>query len=169
VISRRVTRGGEQGVAGGDHADGVDEFGGGGVLEEEAAGAGAQRRIHVLIQVEGREHQHSWPGGAGGGEDLAGCLQSVHDRHPDVHQDDVGPQVSGGVLRFGAAAGYPPRVLGDHAGIIRGGQRDRENHPQARQDVWAATVGAPAARGQAAPGAGPGHGPAGARCGADAS
>ena len=70
-------RGGEQGIAGGDHADGLYEFGGGGVLEEEAAGAGAQRRIDVFVQVEGREHQHSWPVGAGGGGTLASFLTEI--------------------------------------------------------------------------------------------
>ena len=29
----------------------------------------------------------------GGAEDLPGCLQSVHDGHPYVHQHDVGAQV----------------------------------------------------------------------------
>jgi len=99
-------RGGEQGVAGGHHPDRVYQLGGGGVLEQEAARAGAQRGIHVVVEVEGGEHQYSWPGRAGGGaEDLAGRLQPVHDRHPHVHQYDIGLEVARLADRVGAVGG----------------------------------------------------------------
>ena len=86
------------------------ELGGGGVFEQEAAGPGPQRLVDVFVEVEGGEHQHSRPCWDGGGaEDLAGCLQSVHDRHPDVHQDDIGLQLAGLADRVGAVGG-----LADH-------------------------------------------------------
>jgi hypothetical protein len=52
LIRRRVTAGREQGLAGGDHAHCVEKPLGGDVLEQEAAGPGAQCVEHVLIQVE---------------------------------------------------------------------------------------------------------------------
>ena len=114
-------RGGEQGVAGGHHADRVHQFGGGGVLEQEAAGAGPQRLIHVVVEVEGGEHQHPRPGRAGcAAEDLAGRLQPVHDRHPHVHQNDVGQQVPRLADRVRAVGGLAhhlqARLGGEHRG-----------------------------------------------------
>ena len=114
-------RRGEQRVAGGHHADRVDQFGGGGVLEQEAAGAGPQRLVHVVVEVERGEHQHPRPGRAGrGAEDLAGRLQPVHDRHPHVHQDDVGLQVPRLADRVGAVSGLAyhqqARLGGEHRG-----------------------------------------------------
>ena len=89
-ISRRVIDGREQGVAGGGDAHRVEQPVGRRVLEQEPAGADAQRLVDVLVEVEGREHQHR------GlelrvGEDPLGRLQAVELRHADVHQDDVGP------------------------------------------------------------------------------
>src|SRR5208282_2679045 len=85
--------------------DRVDQFGGGGVFEQEAAGPGPQRLVHVVVEVERGEHQHPRPLRAGWcAEDLAGCLQPVHDRHPHVHQDDVGLQVPGLADRVGAVS-----------------------------------------------------------------
>jgi hypothetical protein len=99
-------RRGQQGVACGDHADRVYELGGGGVLDQEAAGAGPERLIDVFVEVEGGEHQHSRPVRAGGGaEDLAGCLQPVHDRHPHVHQHDIGLQLVCLANRGGTVSG----------------------------------------------------------------
>jgi hypothetical protein len=114
-------RRGEQGVAGGYHADGVDRFGGGGVFEQEAAGAGPQRLIDVVVEVERREHQHPRPGRAGcRAEDLAGCLQPVHDRHPHVHQDDVGVQVPRLADCVGAVSGLAYHLQARLGGEDRG-------------------------------------------------
>ena len=37
---------------------GLDEQRGPGVLEQEAAGAGLQRPVHVLVEVERRDHDY---------------------------------------------------------------------------------------------------------------
>ncbi len=58
-ISRRVWRGREQRLAARDDAHGLDEVGGLDVLEQEAGGAGAQRAEHVLVELEGGEHDHA--------------------------------------------------------------------------------------------------------------
>ena len=143
-------RGGEQGVAGGHHADRVYQFGGGGVLEQEAAGAGPQRLIHVVVEVEGGEHQHPRPGRAGCvAEDLAGRLQAVHDRHSHVHQNDVGPQVPRQADRVRAVGG-----LAHHQQAGLGGEHRGEALPHHRLVVDDQAPGDPAA----ALRAGRGHG-----------
>jgi hypothetical protein len=50
-------RWGEQRVARGHDFDRVDEFGGGGILEQEPAGAGPQRLVHVFVEVEGGQRR----------------------------------------------------------------------------------------------------------------
>ena len=85
-ISRRVTVGAKQRAAGGDDADRGDQLLLGRVLEQEAARAGAQRLVDVLVEVEGGEHEHARPAGA------ARCAASPRRRrarHPDVHEHDV--------------------------------------------------------------------------------
>src|SRR5262249_18803138 len=52
-------RWGEQRVAGRDDADRLQQFGRACVLEQEAAGAGAQGRVDVLVEVEGCEREHA--------------------------------------------------------------------------------------------------------------
>ena len=67
----------------------VDQHLGLGVFEKESGGAGAQRGEHVLVQVEGGDHDHlDRVFGAGRGEQARG-LQSVHPGHADVHQHDI--------------------------------------------------------------------------------
>src|SRR5699024_3286613 len=82
-------RGGQQRIAAGDHAHGGDEVLGGGVLEEESAGTGAQGGEDVFVGVEGREHDDPRVV-AGHREDRAGGVEAVEARHPNVHEDDVG-------------------------------------------------------------------------------
>src|SRR3984957_4906834 len=48
----------EDGVAGGDGPDRGDQAGGLGVLEQEAAGAGPQPGVDVIVKVEGGQDQH---------------------------------------------------------------------------------------------------------------
>ena len=50
--------GSEQGVAGRDDAHGVQQLVAAGVLQQEAAGAGAQRVVDVVVEVERGEHEH---------------------------------------------------------------------------------------------------------------
>jgi hypothetical protein len=49
----------QDGVADRDGTDGGDQAGGLGVLEQEAAGAGAQPGIDVIVEVEGGQDQYS--------------------------------------------------------------------------------------------------------------
>ncbi len=76
-----------------DDPDSREQLFGRDVLEQEAARAGDECVEYVLVEVEGREHQHA--GRVVGGDDPARCLEPVHDGHPDVHQHDVGPRPAG--------------------------------------------------------------------------
>ena len=96
-------------VTAGHDADAGDEIGGGRSLEQEAARACAQRFVHVLIDLEGREHQHSrgvLPAESG---DLPGGLQPVHLGHLDVHEHDVRIELLRELDRLGAV----PRLADD--------------------------------------------------------
>nr|BFE69108.1 hypothetical protein GCM10020092_024090 [Actinoplanes digitatis] len=65
------------------------------VLEQEAAGAGAQRGVDVLVQVEGRDdHDGDRVRHLGSGQ-RAGGLDAVEAGHPDVEEAHVGAQVPG--------------------------------------------------------------------------
>ena len=102
-----------------------DQVLGGDVLEQEAAGPGGQRRVHVLVQVE--RGQHDDPRAVPvprGGQDPPGRLEPVHLRHPDVHQHDVRP-----VLERGRDRLPPVRGLGHHRDARRA-----EDQPEAAPD-----------------------------------
>ena len=58
------------------------------VLEQEAAGSGAERVVDVLVHVEGRQH-HDLRLGRAVGEEPARRLDAVELRHAHVHQHDV--------------------------------------------------------------------------------
>jgi hypothetical protein len=59
------------------------------VLEQESAGAGAQRPEHVIVGVE-RGQDDDLRRVPAGAQQLGG-RQPVHPGHPDVHQHHVGP------------------------------------------------------------------------------
>ena len=83
----------EQRLALGDHVDAGHELVGRHVLQQEPAGAGAKGLVDVLVQVEGGEHEDARRVlCVAVGHYLAGCLEPVQARHPDVHQRDVGLQ-----------------------------------------------------------------------------
>ena len=115
-------RGRHDRVAGVDMVDRGHELLQGGVLEEEAPGAGADRLEGVLIEVEGRQHQD--PGSGGPRRDPAGRLDAVHPRHAHVHEDDVG-------LHAGDQFDGRPAVLGlaDHLHLLAGLQQHAESEP----------------------------------------
>jgi hypothetical protein len=73
----------------------VGELVGRDVLEQEPACAGAQRLVDVLVHVERGQDDDLARQGVGPADDLPGRREAVHRRHPDVHQDDVGPQPAG--------------------------------------------------------------------------
>ena len=84
--------GDEQCLAGGDDLDGVEQVCGQDVLEEESAGTGAQRAVHVLVGVEGGEDQHPYAGRGRVPGEAPGRRDAVEAGHPDVHQHHVGPR-----------------------------------------------------------------------------
>ena len=88
------------------------------VLEQEAARARAQRLVDVLVEVEGREHQHPEPG-VPVADEPARRLEPVEVRHPDVHQDHVRRMLARRIERLQPVARLPddldPRLgLEDH-------------------------------------------------------
>src|SRR5699024_12013246 len=82
-------RGGQQRIAAGDHAHGGDEVLGGGVLEEESAGTGAQGGEDVFVCVEGREHDDP-RGVAGHREERAGGAATGEAGLREGEEDEVG-------------------------------------------------------------------------------
>lgn len=117
----------EVGRAGGHGPDAVEQPVRRGVLEEEAAGVGAQGPVHAFVQVE-RGHHEDFDGvrHSGAGQQ-AGDLQAVEDRHADVHHDDVGPHLAGGV-----DSGPPVPALAGHLhvglGVDDGDQAGADQH-----------------------------------------
>ncbi len=72
------------------------------VLQEEAARPGPQRRVDVLVEVEGRDHDdREWVFDAGPGEGER-RLDAVGHRHPDVEEAHVGPDAPRERHGFGA-------------------------------------------------------------------
>jgi hypothetical protein len=100
---------GEYGAAIVHGADRVAQHQRRGVLEQEAAGTVPDRGGGPVVEVEGGQHDHADGLGPAGcplwGEDLARRLDAVHLRHPDVHQDNVGPQLVDHSDRFHAVVG----------------------------------------------------------------
>src|SRR5207248_4687916 len=78
----------QQRVAGGHDVHGWGELFGWGVLEQEAAGAGTQRVVDILVEVVGG--QYEYPGsGLAAADQAAGGGDAVEVGHADVHEDHV--------------------------------------------------------------------------------
>jgi hypothetical protein len=114
----------EQGVTGPHHPHRGDELLRGDVLEQEPAGARAERGVHVLVKVERGEDDDPAVASGRGGQDPAGGFQPVHLRHPDIHQHDVGP-----VLEHGGNGLTAVGRLGDDRDARRA-----EDHPEPAAD-----------------------------------
>jgi hypothetical protein len=69
----------------------MDQVSGLGVLDQEAAGSGADGLIDKLVRLERRQDDDLHAGQVVLGGDAPGGLEPVHVRHPDVHQHDVSP------------------------------------------------------------------------------
>ena len=110
----------EQGVAGHHGADPGDELLRRGALEQEAAGAGPDRVVDVVVEVEGCEHEDLRAGIAA--EQVARGLEPVELGHPDVHQHEVRRELARALQRLAPVGG-----LADHLEV---GLRV-EDHPQA--------------------------------------
>jgi hypothetical protein len=102
----------EQRVAGGDGAHGGGELARRRALEQEAAGARAERLIDVLVVVERGEHEDACAD-AGVGLEPSRGLDPVDARHPDVHEHDVGRCAQRRLERLGAVRG-----LADHRDVV---------------------------------------------------
>ena len=103
--------GGEQRPAIGRGPHAQQQLLGRSVLEQESAGPGPEGCVYVLIQVVGgQDDDTDLMGGLAvrlPRRDTAGGGQPVQQRHPDIHQHDVGPGLAGQPHRFLAVAGLP--------------------------------------------------------------
>jgi hypothetical protein len=80
----------------------------GGVSLEEAAGAGSQRGVYVLVEVEcGQDEDPGRLSGRVLAGDLAGRRHPVGPWHPDVHQEHVGLGCPGKLDGPGSVGGLP--------------------------------------------------------------
>ena len=116
----------QQRVAPGHHPDRLEQVGGLGVLDQEAAGPGADRLVDVLVGLEGGQDDHLDPGQVVVGGDAPGGFQAVHPGHPDVHQHHVGALAAGQVDRLRAVGG-----LAHHLEVV--GRVDQHVEPGADQ------------------------------------
>ena len=91
------------------------------VLEQEPAGAGPQRLVHVLVEVERRQDHDPRRRQRLVAGDPAGRLEAVHHRHPDVHQHHVGVLAGGEGDGLGAVA-----RLADDLDVGLTGEQHRE-------------------------------------------
>lgn len=73
----------------GDHAHCGEQVVGQRVFQQEPTGARAECVEHVLVEVEGGEDEHTGRGLTLISGDPSRRLDTVHDRHADVYEDDV--------------------------------------------------------------------------------
>ena len=105
----------DDGVAGGHQPDRIDDVGRWGVLDQESAGAGAEGGHHVLVGLEGGEHDDMrWRVEP---PKFRGCRDPVHLGHPDAHEDDVRTVLPDGCDRVGTVVG-----LADDVDVLNRGQ-----------------------------------------------
>ena len=95
----------DDGVAGRHRADRGEQLLRLGVLEQEAARAGADGREDVLVEVEGREHHHARRRVAVALDEVGGRGDAVEAGHADVHEDDVRGRDAERLQRVAAVAG----------------------------------------------------------------
>ena len=97
-----------------DGAHGVNEGLRVGVLEQEAAGAGAQGSQDVVVDLEHGEDEDARGRERRVGADPSGGLDAGQARHLDVHEDDVRAQLGGQGDRTGTVLGQADDA---HAGL----------------------------------------------------
>ena len=110
-------------VAGCDDAYCIDQLFGWCVFQQEAAGPGSQRRVHVLIEIEGGEHEDARR--VGGCGDASGCFNAAELGHADVHQHDIGMGTGDDLHRLDAISGFT-----DDSDVVFG----FEDHPEPGAD-----------------------------------
>ena len=72
-----------------------DQVGRRGRLDQEPGRSGAQRAEHILIRVEGGQHDHD--GRVGELADLPDRGEAVHAGHAQVHEHQIGPAADHGL------------------------------------------------------------------------
>lgn len=106
---------GEQGSATDHGADRREQLRGRGVLEQEAGGPGVQRLEHVLVALEGGQHDHPHLRELGAGDDPPRRLDPVDAGHADVPQHHIRHGADGlgdGGQTVGRLPGEGEAVLG---------------------------------------------------------
>src|SRR5262249_527052 len=108
-------------LSGGDDANAFDELLRRDILEQEAARAGAQRLVDVLVEIERRQDEYAALDTAE--EDPARRFDSVHSRHANAHQHDMRQQALGQPDRVAAFSGFPDDLdvvfgIQDHAKAV---------------------------------------------------
>ena len=117
--------GGDDGLAARHGADRLGQLGRPGVLEQEPAGAGAQARERVLVQVEGGQDQDLRGGALSG--DGRRRINAVHAGHAHIHEDDAGAQRTRLGQGRGAVGG-----LADDLNAVLGVENHAEAHAHER-------------------------------------
>jgi hypothetical protein len=112
----------QDGVARGKGPDRSDELIGGGVLEQEPGGAGAERFVDVFVKVECAEGEH--PGRLRFGHQPSGRGETVQDGHPKATRT-----TSGLVGRNQGYGGPAVRCLADDLDVRLVGQQRAESGP----------------------------------------
>jgi hypothetical protein len=100
-------------VAGGQGPDAGQQLFGAGVFEQEAAGPGPQRAVHVLVEIERGENEHFGRRTLRRGNDLAGRFDPVGHRHTDIHQDHIWVMAGHQVDGFGTVGRFA-----DHSHVV---------------------------------------------------
>src|SRR5512132_243054 len=143
----------QKGIAGGDDPYRRHQLLRRSVLQKEPAGAGAERIVNVLVEIERREDQDL--GGPVLGGDPTRRLDAVHRGHPHVHHDDVGTLPGERTYRVGAVdrladdldvllgvedqaepAAHQRLIVGDH-------DPDRHDDPSCASGISAWTANPP--------------------------
>lgn len=74
-----------------DGADRLDEHRRADVFKDESHRTAAQRTVHVLVEVEGGDHETRIGWVTPGPASARGYLDAVQSRHLNVHKTHIGP------------------------------------------------------------------------------
>jgi hypothetical protein len=117
------------------------------VFEEKAARTGTNCGVHVLVQVEGGQHEN--PRRIVRSDDLPGRLDPIKVRHANIHEDDIGPQLGREAHRFRPVVGFTDNLevgsrLNDQAESVADerlvvGDQDANAHASGSVGIWTET------------------------------
>jgi hypothetical protein len=112
----------DHGIAAGNGPNRGKQLGGRRVLEKEPSGPGLKRGERILVGVERGEGEH--PGRMPRGREFTRGGDPVHDRHPDIHHDNVGLDVPQESQGLGSVSS-----LTDNGHVVLRGENDPEPCP----------------------------------------